>query len=136
MKIAGHKILIADNDEEVLINFERILENEAYCTTTVVSRAELLKTIAQDEFDLLVLDDCMSDADSMEVMQDFHPATNAPLVVVTYNCHPAEHKLRQLRAMGVSAFVGKCAHSELTDIIRYLLTPRAGLPCNELGGCT
>ena len=51
------KLLIADNDEGVLIELERVFEDEGYATTTVLTREEVLALLCESEFDLVVLDD-------------------------------------------------------------------------------
>jgi DNA-binding NtrC family response regulator len=117
------RILITDNDDAVLIALERVLEDEGCATETAVSYAEALRVLSQSNFDLLVLDDYLSDSDSIQVLTDI-PTSRRPLVVVTYHRYPARTQHGQLRSLGVSAFVHKRAHSELAEIVRYLLEPR------------
>jgi DNA-binding response OmpR family regulator len=119
------KILITDNDDEVLIALERILENEGYATETAVSYEEASKMLSQSSFDLLVLDDFLSDSDSIQFLTDI-PSSRRPLVIVTYNRYPARTEQAQLLTLGVRAFIHKRAHSELTHIVHYLLEPQPG----------
>lgn len=46
------KILIADNDEEVLVALERILEDEGYSTATAISHEDASIMLSRDSFDL------------------------------------------------------------------------------------
>jgi CheY-like chemotaxis protein len=124
----GQKILIADNDETVLIALEHILENGGYATCTALSHAEVAKLVGRENFDLCVMDDYLSDQDSVEVLAGFREAGKSPLVVVTYNRFPSPHQERQFRSLGVSAFVNKKAHRELVDIVSQLLEPMPAHP--------
>jgi len=118
------KILIADNDEGVLIALERVFEDEGYATTTVLTREEVSSLLCQGEFDLVVLDDSFSDGDSSDVLTNIRRSGMRPLVVVTFNRYPAPDQRARLRELGVSAFVAKLAHPEMVDIVRHLLAPR------------
>jgi len=57
------RILLADNDEDVLLALERTLEDRGYATATALSHPEACKLLAQARFDLWVLDDYLSDKD-------------------------------------------------------------------------
>lgn len=72
------KILIVDDDEQVLIELERLLESEGYSTTTAWGGREALAYTDQMQFDVLLVDEDMT-----------HPACN-PL--------SAELRRRQPRA--------------------------------------
>ena len=51
------KILIADNDEDVLVALEQALEDEGYDTAVTVSGDLAFQILSTGVFDLLVLDD-------------------------------------------------------------------------------
>jgi CheY-like chemotaxis protein len=125
------RILLADNDEDVLVALERTLEDRCYTTVTAISGEEALKLLSQDTFDLCVLDDYLSDKDSVQALREFHRVGTTPLVIVTYHRFPLPHEERQLRALGVSALVNKRAHAELAEIIDQLLEP---MPARNRGG--
>jgi len=103
------RILVADNDEEVLVALERTLENGGYVTTTAVNHAEASQLLSRGGFDLFVLDDYLSDADSIHVLTELRRRRISPLVIVTYHHFPELHQEKQLRALGVSALVSKRA---------------------------
>ena len=117
-------LLIADNDENVLIALERVFEDEGYATTTVVSHEEVATLISEVEFDLIVLDDHLSDADSVQVLTKFRCAGLRPLVIVTFNRYPGPDERAQLSDLGVSALIRKTAHPEMVGIVGHLLAPR------------
>ena len=117
-------LLIADNDENVLIALERVFEDEGYATTTVVSHKEIARLMSEVEFDLVVLDDHLSDADSVQVLTGFRCTGLRPLVIVTFHRYPAREQQKRLRELGVSALIHKTAHPEMVDIVRHLLALR------------
>ena len=57
------RILIVDDDQEVLIALERTLEGEGYNTVTAWSAKEALALSENSQFDLLLVDEHMSDLD-------------------------------------------------------------------------
>jgi DNA-binding response OmpR family regulator len=123
------KILIADNDEDVLLALERALENEGYDTAVTVSGKVAFQILATGAFDLLVLDDYLSDRHCIQVLTHFHRAGLKPMVVVTYHQLPSRAERKQLRALGVSTLVNKCAPIELVRTVHYLLRPLG--KCND-----
>ena len=119
------KILVADNDEDVLIAMESILEEKGYDTTVAVSSAEACALLCRGGFDLLILDDYLSDADSVQTLAACRSAGIRTLVVVTYHRFPTLDEEARLRGLGVSALVNKQAHCELVEIVGHLLKPQA-----------
>jgi CheY-like chemotaxis protein len=59
----GIKILIVDDDEEVLIALERLLESEGYSTATAWGGREALALSEKLHFDLLLVDEHVGDLD-------------------------------------------------------------------------
>jgi CheY-like chemotaxis protein len=55
------KILIVDDDEQVLIELERLLESEGYHTTTAWGGGEALAYADQMQFDVLLVDEDLTD---------------------------------------------------------------------------
>ena len=117
------KILVADNDEDILVALEHTLETEGYATSTALTHDEAKRLLAQDCFHLCVLDDYMSDRDSIQVLTELRQAGMSLFVIVTYHRFPSFHEEKQLYALGVSALVNKRAHSELAQIVSRLLEP-------------
>ena len=68
------KILIADNDEDVLVALEQALEDEGYDTAVTVSREVAFQVLSTGAFDLLVLDDYLSDQHCVQVLTHFRRA--------------------------------------------------------------
>lgn len=123
------KILIADNDEDVLVALERALQDEGYDTAVTVSGDVAFQILSTGAFDLLVLDDYLSDRHCIQVLTHFHRAGMKPLVVVTYHELPSRAERKKLRSLGVSTLVNKRAPIELVRTVHYLLRPLGS--CND-----
>jgi DNA-binding response OmpR family regulator len=119
------KVLIVDNDEDILLALEWTLESEGYDTAVAVTDDEIVKILAQDSCDLLVLDDYLSEKDCVEVLAALRQAGIRPMVVITYHRFPSADMRQRLQSLGVSAFINKHAHSELVHMVRHLLQPHA-----------
>ena len=121
------KVLIVDNDEHVLVALERLLEDLGYATATAVDQREAFQLLSRDTFDLLVLDDCLSEQDCIEVVTDLrHSEIMPPLVVITYNRTPLQSQRTRLRLLGVYTWINKRAHNELAQTVRELLAGPEG----------
>jgi len=115
------RILIVDNDEEVLVAMERALEDEGYLTATAVNYEEASRLLSQESFHILVLDDFLSDKDSLEVLVDWRSTrTVPPLVVVTYHQNPSKTDRARFSLLGAGGFVNKRAPLELVETVRRL----------------
>jgi CheY-like chemotaxis protein len=130
------RILLADNDKDVLVGLERTLENGGHTTVAVLSYEEASSMLSRSTFDLLVLDDYLSDKDSIQSLTEFRRAGMTMLVIVTYYRFPSFHVEKQLRALGVSALVNKSAHSELVEMIDQLLKPQPARHGDEFDSMT
>lgn len=128
------RILIADNDEDVLVALEQALEDEGYDTAVTVSGDVAFQVLSTGAFDLLVLDDYLSDRHCIQVLTHFHRAGLKPLVVVTYHDLPSRTEREQLRALGVSTLVNKRTPIELVRTVHYLLRPME--KCSDQFGMT
>lgn len=58
------KILIVDDDQDVLIELEHLLESEGYSTATAWSGQEALALSEKLQFDLLLVDEHLADVDA------------------------------------------------------------------------
>ena len=117
------KILIADNDEDVLLALEQALENEGYETALTVSGKVAFQILSTGAFDLLVLDDYLSDRHCIQVLTHFHHAGLKPLAVVTYHQLPSQRRARTTACSRREHIVNKRSPIELVRSVHYLLRP-------------
>jgi len=64
------RILIVDDDAEVLIALERMLEGEGYSTVTAWSGREALLLADRGRFDVLLLDEHLADLEVGELCEE------------------------------------------------------------------
>ena len=88
-----------------------------------MSREAAFQVLSTGAFDLLVLDDYLSDQHCVQVLTHFRRAGIQPIVVVTYHRLPSYAEREQLRSLGVSTMVDKRAPIELVRTVHYLLRP-------------
>jgi CheY-like chemotaxis protein len=63
------RILIVDDDEDVLIALERLLEGGGYNTATVWSGKEALDLSRKSKFDLLLMDEHLADVEGVALWE-------------------------------------------------------------------
>jgi CheY-like chemotaxis protein len=64
------RILIVDDDEDVLTRLERLLEGEGYNTSTAWSGREALELSGKAKFDLLLVAEHMSDVEIAQLWEE------------------------------------------------------------------
>jgi DNA-binding response OmpR family regulator len=117
------KVLIVDNDEDVLIALERVLEQEGYETTTAWDLPEGLGLMATTGFDLLLIGDHPPELNCERVLKLLRREdVRVPCVIMhTAARHPfSEQYLRFLGASGVAC---KWSEEEVTSEIRRCMAP-------------
>ncbi len=105
VELQRKRILIVDNDEDVLINLERALEEHDCETVTAWDLPEALETLAGDGFDLLLIGDHPPELNCERLLKQLNRANLGVPVVVMHSAerYPfSEAYLRYLGAMGVA----------------------------------
>jgi CheY-like chemotaxis protein len=64
------RILIVDDDQDVLIELERLLEDQGYSTATAWSSREALALADKFRFDLLLVDEHLGDIDRRALLDE------------------------------------------------------------------
>ncbi|HXE91541.1 MAG TPA: response regulator [Terriglobales bacterium] len=122
------RILIVDNDETVLCALERLLGTIGYETETAWSGAQALELLRTQPFDLVLLDDQLSDADAVEMLQQLAALYPFPPVVVTQNIPYSQRKAQRFLGLGASAVVAKCDLEEIEEVVKALVPLSAAVP--------
>ena len=81
------RILIADDQQDILDALRLLLKNHGYTTRGVTSSSDLLEALANDEFDLLLMDlnyarDSTSGQEGLDLLALLQQNENLPPVVV------------------------------------------------------
>jgi DNA-binding response OmpR family regulator len=109
------KILIVDDDEQVLIALERLLEEEGYSTATAWSAKEALALSARLSFDLLLVDEHGADVNFESLLAELRLRQPGALPLLLHN-----GRERSTNSLAHEA-VCKWKPSEVTASIRRCL---------------
>ena len=121
---AKKRILVIDDDEQVLISLECLLENEGYEVTTW-SGQEGLALLRSNVFDLVLLDDYLRDIEHEEIFGEIRTLAIQPLVILTESSLMPEER-RYFIDLGATAIVRKGAPcEEITEEIRKCFSKTA-----------
>ena|SRR5579863_5413264 len=108
------RILIADDDPQVLILFERLLTRGGYSVIAVSSGDAAMKVLEERSVDLLVLDLSMPDPDGFELLRVLR-ATKPGLRILAVSGALHGALLKPARILGATASLSK------TDAPKLLL---------------
>jgi phosphoserine phosphatase RsbU/P len=120
---AQARILIADDQPDVLEALRLLLKGHGYITETVSSPAALLQAISDKEFDLILMDlnyarDTTSGREGLELLDRLKSAANAPPIVVMTGWATVGLAVEAMQ-QGVGDFVEKpWVNSRLLEILQ------------------
>ena len=77
------KILIADDDRDIVNLVTDILEDEGYEITKVYNGESALRILNEDKFDMIILDIMMPDMDGFEVCKRIRDKIEVPILLLT-----------------------------------------------------
>jgi CheY-like chemotaxis protein len=115
------RILIVDYQEDILIAFERLLEDEGFDTTTVWTGLDGLKAVCGREFDLILLAEHLPDMDAEGFMRELRRTGSAVPCVVMQTCKTQSAETHRLRAGGAVEVVCKWSP---TEVLKAVLAQR------------
>jgi CheY-like chemotaxis protein len=115
------KVLIVDYQEEILIAFERLLEDEGFDTTTVWTGLDALKAVCGREFNLILLAEYLLDMDAEGFMHELRRAGCDVSCVVMQSAGTQSVETHTLRAAGAVEVV--CKRSP-TEVLKAVLAHR------------
>ena len=121
MNIQRKHILIADSDEESLIELEHLLQDEGFETTTAWSTSDTVDLLTRKKFDLMLVADHPPELNCELVLRLRRKAgTQTPLVVLeTKPRHPFAEPY--LLTLGATQFVQKWQKSDIRSVVRGML---------------
>ncbi len=127
-------ILIADSDEQALIELEQLLEDEGFDTTTAWSTSETVSLLGRQEFDLLLVADHPPEVNCETVLRVRQTTgKNAPVVVLeTKPRHPFAEPY--LVTLGANTFVQKWQKGDVKSVVHGILDLRGGASKSAIAG--
>jgi phosphoserine phosphatase RsbU/P len=117
------RILIADDQPDILDALRLLLKGHGYATQGVTSPADLLKALADGEFDLLLMDlnyarDTTSGQEGLDLLSLLHENENLPPVVVMTGWATVSLAVEAMQR-GVADFVEKpWTNTQLLEILQ------------------
>jgi sigma-B regulation protein RsbU (phosphoserine phosphatase) len=121
------RILIADDQPDVLRALCLLLKGQGYTTETAASPAELLRAVTRDEFDLLLMDlnyarDTTSGREGLDLLTHLKTVERVPPIVVMTGWATVGIAVEAMRH-GVADFVEKpWTNSQLLEVLRKQIT--------------
>ena len=124
----NRKILIADDEPNIVISLEYLLTREGFQVSVARDGAEALAMIADDPPDLLLLDAMMPNVDGFEVLQTLQGQPERPTVIML-TAKGRESDIEKGRALGADDYVVKpFSTGELVERVRSLLSDKGQAP--------
>jgi CheY-like chemotaxis protein len=100
-------VLIVDNNDQVLWNFQQLLENTGFNTTATWSGHEALELLRSGVFDVLLVDDYLPDLHSHDFLEQVNRLAIQPSIVVMHSDTAKPEDLRLYESLGVAQLVDK-----------------------------
>ena len=100
-------VLIVDNNDQVLWNFQQLLENTGFNTVATWSGHEALDLLRSGVFDVLLVDDYLPDLHSHDFLEQVNRLAIQPSIVVMHSDAPKPEDLRFYESLGVAQLVDK-----------------------------
>jgi DNA-binding NarL/FixJ family response regulator len=130
------KVLLVDDHPLVLSALQAVIQNIGSDTTVVGvdSAAGARATLAQDsDYDLVLLDLALGDADGFDVLVEFRSAYPAVPVVVVSASDRASDVIRAIDNGAMGFVPKKSSHAELHEALRMVMTGSMYVPPSMLG---
>ncbi len=130
------KVLLVDDHPLVLAALQAVIQSIGSDTTVVGvdSAAAARATLAADaEYDLVLLDLALGDADGFDVLVEFRAAYPAVPVVVVSASDRASDVIRAIDSGAMGYVPKKSSHGELHEALRMVMTGSMYVPPSMLG---
>lgn len=126
MQGSRKRVLIVDNDEELLIKLEHLLEDEGLETTTTWSAAEALDLARQCPYDVLVTGDRLMDLKCEELLRELQRAgAAAPVLVLDSAVSQVPSVASYFLSLGAAGTVRRRKLDEVMEKVKRLAVSSA-----------
>lgn len=119
----SRKILIADDEPNILISLEFLMKREGYEVTVARDGQEALDAVARDRPDLLLLDVMMPNKSGFDVCHELRAnEANRDMVIVMLTAKGRDTDIAKGMALGANAYMTKpFSTKELVQKVHALL---------------
>lgn len=100
-----HKILIVDDEPNLLTAIKHSLEQDGYQVTTASDGQEALRIFYSERPDLLILDIMMPEMDGWQVCQRIREMSDVPIIMLTAKAEKAD--IMKGFALGIDDYITK-----------------------------
>ncbi|MDA0710077.1 MAG: response regulator [bacterium] len=100
-------ILLADDEEGILRIYRELLEGNGHTVSVASKGSEVLRSLEETEFEMLILDLFMPEMDGFVAIQTLRDRGYKVPVIVMTGHFPDEVVYRRLEGLGVSAILRK-----------------------------
>lgn len=118
-----HKILIADDEPNIMISLEYLLKREGFDVTLARDGQEAVEAIVRDHPDLVLLDVMMPSKTGLEVCQEIRENPDLQdVLIVLLTAKGRDTDIAKGMAMGADAYVTKpFSTRDLVTTVRNML---------------
>jgi CheY-like chemotaxis protein len=114
------KILIIDDNEEVLDIFKQLLLDEGYRVSTASNGASGVVLFLMQNFDLVITDINMPGMNGLDVIKRINNIVKVPIILMSSDYLPVEPD--DARFMGVNAVISKTINDyDFCELIKHCL---------------
>lgn len=99
------KLLVVEDDPDVVLVIRRLLVRDGHTVTAASSAEDGLAALKAGAFDVVLLDNGLPGAMGIKALPEFVAATAAPIVMMTG--HPNEDVEKDALLLGAKALIGK-----------------------------
>ncbi len=118
------KILIVDDEQNILLYLSEALEDEGYFITTKASGREAVKAVENEEYDLMLVDLKLRDIDGIEVMREAKKHSPDTVVIMLTGHGSLETAMEAIKSGAFDYLLKPSSVQDLKDSIRRGLEKR------------
>ena len=121
------KVLIADDEQNILISLEFLMKREGYQVSVAHDGQEAVDAVAKDKPNLMLLDAMMPKKTGFEVCQEIRSnPDNADIIILMLTAKGRDTDMAKGIALGANAYMVKpLSTKELAQKVRELLSAGA-----------
>lgn len=129
-----HRILLADDDRQILDQLEAFLSGEGYRITAVADGVEAFKKLESEEFDLAILDNMMPGMKGLEILERQRVSPKeVPVIILT--AFAIDESIVKAKELGSVDFIAKPFNQrDLLARVNAVIKKETRIAC--LGGGT